>query len=201
MAFVWARYLLTKVKASFADSVKRLERGEIRERDLFNTTLRKVMRERLTYKYLIKGDEMTPTFVSEGENVLVRSITTPSARSVFVSDVVMLRHPSDPSRKLVRRVAAVEGDEMLSSNEQDEPFKLERGHCWVLCDNPSINAKEAQDSRTFGPLAVSNIEGRVIYFRRSTVDHGPVLNSDEAMEEDSAVLAMELDVDELSGQS
>ncbi|BBN19858.1 hypothetical protein MPTK1_8g14280 [Marchantia polymorpha subsp. ruderalis] len=200
MAFVWARYLLTKVRASFADSVKRLERGEIKEKDLFNATLRKVMRERLTYKYLVQGEEMAPTFASQGENVLVRSITSPSARSVYVSDVVMLRHPTDPSRKLVRRVAAVEGDEMLSTDDKDEPFQLERGQCWVLCDNPSVGAKEAQDSRTFGPLPVSNIEGRVIYFSRSSVDHGPVLNSDEAMEEDSAVLAMELDVDELTRQ-
>jgi hypothetical protein len=61
---------------------QRLERGEIRERDLFNATLRKVMRERLTYKYLVKGEEMTPTFASEGENVLVRAITSPSARCV-----------------------------------------------------------------------------------------------------------------------
>lgn len=171
----------------------------------------------------------------------------------------MLRHPTDPSRKLVRRVAAVEGEEMLSTDDQDEPFQLEKGQCWVLCDNPSISFKvspckqirhqfgrclvlyllalrvwnsycsgnivfalssshlpslswpkrypeelqsflkggnqglililifdflawlffkpqDAQDSRTFGPLAVSNIEGRVIYFKRSTIDHGPVLN-------------------------
>ncbi|KAL2608469.1 hypothetical protein R1flu_027042 [Riccia fluitans] len=195
MAFVWARYLLTKVRASFADSVKRLERGEIKEKDLFNATLRKVMRERLTYKHLVQGEEMAPTFASQGENVLVRSITSPSP-----SDVVMLRHPTDPSRKLVRRVAAVEGEEMLSTDEKDEPFQLKNGECWVLCDNPSVSPKEAQDSRTFGPLPISNIEGRVIYFSRSSVDHGPVLNSDEAMEEDSAVLAMELDVDELSRQ-
>ncbi len=53
----------------------------------------------------------------------------------------MLKDPDDPERELVRRVAALEGEEMVSSNDDDEGFKLEPGTCWVLCDNEGISPK------------------------------------------------------------
>jgi hypothetical protein len=62
-------------------------------------------------------------------------------RSVFVGDVVMLKDPRNPETKLVRRVAALEGEEMVSTNAEDEPFKLATGTCWVLCDNESLSPK------------------------------------------------------------
>lgn len=39
-----------------------------------------------------------------------------------------------------------------------------------------INWQEANDSRTFGPVPMSDIVGRVIYCLRTAVDHGPVQN-------------------------
>jgi len=60
---------------------------------------------------------------------------------VFVGDVVMLEDPDNPQRELVRRVAALEGEEMLSSNDNEEGFKLQPGTCWVLCDNGGISPK------------------------------------------------------------
>jgi hypothetical protein len=62
-------------------------------------------------------------------------------------------------------------------------------------------SQEALDSRTFGPLPLSNIVGRAIYCSRSRSEHGFVQNSDEAMHDDSAVLAVELDVEEMTSQS
>lgn len=41
----------------------------------------------------------------------------------------------------VRRLAATEGDEMVSSNEKEEPFTLDKDQCWVLADNESLKAK------------------------------------------------------------
>ncbi|KAK4408149.1 hypothetical protein Sango_0395900 [Sesamum angolense] len=57
---------------------------------------------------------------------------------------------------------------------------------------------EAHDSRTFGPVTMSDIVGRVIYCLRNAVDHGPVNNSRFSASQDSPVLAMELDVDEMA---
>lgn len=45
---------------------------------------------------------------------------------------------------------------------------------------------------------MADIVGRAIYCLRTAVDHGPVSNSEFAMDEDSPILAVELDVDELA---
>lgn len=40
----------------------------------------------------------------------------------------------------------------------------------------SVGLQESRDSRSFGPLPLSNIVGRAIYGTRSPVDHGFVVN-------------------------
>ncbi len=70
---------------------------------------------------------MTPSFLSD--------------RRVFVGDVVVLKDPDNPDNYLVRRLAAVEGYEMLSTDEKDDPFVLEKDECWVLADNEALKPK------------------------------------------------------------
>ena len=79
------------------------------------------------------------------------------------------------------------GDE-LSSPDGDQ-FLIPKGHCWVMADNLELEAQDAVDSRAFGHLPLSNIIGRIIYQGYSVHDHGPVRNSDAAMEEDLPVIA------------
>ncbi|KQJ81509.1 hypothetical protein BRADI_5g01186v3 [Brachypodium distachyon] len=88
--------------------------------------------------------------------------------------------------------------EIVSTDEKDEPFVLDKDQCWVLAENQVLKAKEARDSRLFGPVPMTDIVGRVIYSLRTAVDHGPVDNSHIAMSQDSPVLAVELDVEELA---
>lgn len=196
----WARYFLTKIRVSFAQGLRSYEVGDIKEREIYDHVFKNVLKGRLTFKHLVKGVEMTPTFASQGETLLIRSLPRPSPRSVFVGDVVMLKDPQNAENKLVRRVAALEGEDMVSSNAEDEPFQLASGTCWVLCDNESLSPKESRDSRSFGPLPLSNIVGRAIYGSRSPVDHGFVVNSDDAMHADSPVLAVELDVEDMTSE-
>ncbi|XP_024390452.1 mitochondrial ATP-independent inner membrane protease subunit 2 isoform X2 [Physcomitrium patens] len=193
----WARYFVTRIRASFAQSLRSYEVGDIKEREIYDHVFKNLLNGRLTFKHLVKGTEMAPTFASQGETLLIRSLPRPSPRSVFVGDVVMLKDPRNPDTNLVRRVAALEGEEMLSTHAEDESFKLAPGTCWVLCDNESLSPKESRDSRSFGPLPLSNIIGRAIYGIRSAVDHGFVVNSDDAMHVDSPVLAVELDVEDM----
>ncbi len=70
------------------------------------------------------------------------------------------------------------------------------GRCWVLADNEELKPPNVIDSRTFGPLPVENILGRIIYYSRPN-DHGPVQNSKPAMAADTAVLEAELDLNKL----
>lgn len=53
----------------------------------------------------------------------------------------MLKDPMNSDKYLVRRLAAVEGHEMASTDEKDEPFILEDNECWVLADNEDLKPK------------------------------------------------------------
>ncbi|GFZ20291.1 peptidase S24/S26A/S26B/S26C family protein [Actinidia rufa] len=119
-------------------------------------------------------------------------------RRVFVGDVVVLKDPEKSKNYLVRRLAAIEGFEMVSTDEKEEPFVLDKDECWVLADNENLKPKEANDSRIFGPVPMTDIVGRVIYYLKTAVDHGPVQNSHFSMRKDSPVLEVELDVDEMA---
>ncbi|CAI5528548.1 unnamed protein product [Closterium sp. Naga37s-1] len=92
-------------------------------------------------------------------------------------------------------VAAVAGDEIVSSQPSDEPIRIEDNHFWVLADNPDVPAQEAWDSRTFGPVHLEDVLGRTMYVVRSMHDHGPIKNSPQAMEEDATVMAGEGDLE------
>lgn len=140
---------------------------------------------------------MAPTIAENGATLLVRKLAIPDPTHVFVGDVVVLKNPEKPDEYLVRRLGAIEGYEMASTDEKDEPFVLERDQCWVVAENEKLKAKEAIDSRTFGPVQMTDIVGRVIYCLRSAVDHSRIQNSHFSMLRDSPVLDMELDVDEM----
>jgi hypothetical protein len=62
-------------------------------------------------------------------------------RQVFVGDVVLLQDPEKSDDLIIRRLAALEGYEMVSSDEKDEPFVLEKDQCWVLADNQALKPK------------------------------------------------------------
>lgn len=181
-------------------SIRSYEVGDIHDTEVYEHIYKNLTQGRLTFKRLINGKEMSPTFASQGETLLIRSLPRPNPRCVYVGDVVILKDPLHPDRELVRRVAALEGEEMESSDPDDEPFHLAPGTCWVLCDNEDLSPKvpEAIDSRSFGPLLLRNITGRAIYHSRSAVEHGFVENSKDASYDDSPILAVELDVEELT---
>lgn len=90
---------------------------------------------------------------------------------------------------------------MVSDDPEDASFSLPPGTCWVLADNEAVYIPTAVDSRSFGPLPYNRIIGRVLYHARSAHDHGVMENSAEAMDADAPVLAAELDIEKLVGDS
>lgn len=54
---------------------------------------------------------------------------------------MVLKDPENSDNYLVRRLAAIEGYELVSGDEKDEPFVLEKDQCWVLSDNESLKPK------------------------------------------------------------
>lgn len=64
-------------------------------------------------------------------------------------------------------------------------------------ENRALSASEAPDSRTFGPLPLSAVEGRVLYALRSPSDHGRIATLGQLHAADEAVLTCELSIDRL----
>ncbi|XP_050208062.1 uncharacterized protein LOC126657425 [Mercurialis annua] len=194
----WFRYIAYKFEYSVSLSWKSYKGGQISDREVGDAIWKNLFQGKLTYLHWNKGQEMAPTVGEQGGTLLVRKLAAADPSRVFVGDVVLLKDPDNTDKLMVRRLAGVEGYEMGSTDEKDEPFVLENDQCWVLADNEKLKPKEANDSRTFGPVPTSNIVGRVIYCLRTAVDHGPVQNSHFSMHKDSPVLEVELDVDEMA---
>ncbi|CAK9150000.1 unnamed protein product [Ilex paraguariensis] len=194
----WFRYIAHKLEYSVSLSWKSYKRGQITDREVGDTVWKNFFQGKLTYLHWNKGEEMAPTITGQGGTLLVRKLPAADPTRVFVGDVVVLKNPENSDSHLVRRLAAIEGYEMVSADEKDEPFVLEKDQCWVLADNENLKPKEANDSRTFGPVSMADIVGRAIYCLRTAVDHGPVQNSHFSMRKDSPVLEIELDVDEMA---
>lgn len=161
-------------------------------------------RKDLTSVIYLSGASMVPalnakvtTDPSAVEKLLVRLFRRPTFRDLYVGDTVALQSPLSAEQQiLVRRLAAVEGEEMVSDEADTESWSLPGGQCWVLSEADTLKASEVVDSRSFGPLPLENIMGRVIYQCQSPTEHGPTSNSDEAMAQDAVILDAELDVEE-----
>eukprot|EP00270_Netrium_digitus_P011235 TRINITY_DN3563_c0_g1_i1.p1 TRINITY_DN3563_c0_g1~~TRINITY_DN3563_c0_g1_i1.p1 ORF type:complete len:217 (-),score=62.00 TRINITY_DN3563_c0_g1_i1:127-777(-) len=210
--WIWARYLASKAQVSYRLAVKAEER--LRGTDEVQRSLWKLkfwrtaadnfMNGRLMFRLRTDpGDAvaMDPTLsTTPGESIIVRTLLEPSSKTIFVDDVVVVRgqEEEDRGRLIIRRVAAMEGEEMVSDDPDDEAFVIPPACCWLLGDNQKIQPSESGDSRVFDPWPINSIIGRAVYVCRSPVDHGHIINSEEAMRADSSILAVELDTDSLT---
>lgn len=68
------------------------------------------------------------------DRLLMRCLPKISGKSVFAGDVVAFKPPPGVDGDLlIRRVAAVEGEEMISDDPEDEAFHLKPGTFPCLC--------------------------------------------------------------------
>lgn len=151
----------------------------------------------LSYALPLTGNAMSP-ILNEGvkdmstarDRLVIRRLsgaTQSFLNRVYVNDVVVIRDPNDDRRKYVRRIAALEGAQLLNKYGEP-PLQIPADHCWVQRDNDNA---EAPDSTYFGPLALKYVIGRVMYAIRSATDHARVTNSPYAMASDAIVMAQE----------
>lgn len=125
---------------------------------------------------------------SNASYVLARRLAYPF-RSAAIGDVVAFAHPTDTNRTLIRRVTAVEGDELVDATNASV-YVVPRDHAWVTAD---AEDERHEDSRSFGPVDMRAIEWRVIYSLRTAVDHGEVENNAGSRVADAPVLEAELE--------
>ncbi|CAO2821609.1 unnamed protein product [Amaranthus hypochondriacus] len=196
-------YGQTKLFYSAAISTTKRLSGETAQTDVWGNFWRALSTGKMTYLYKNEGQEMAPTIPGKHETLLIRNLPCPEPvfrliyNQVSVGDVVLLKNPLESDKLIVRRLAALGGQEMASTDKKDEPFVIDFDECWVLSDNKRLKAMEANDSRTFGPVSLMDIVGRVLYRFQSIHDHGVVNNSNTHAKEDSAVIRFELDLDEM----
>ena len=155
----------------------------------------------MTCVFAFAGSAMAPSLGVGGERgtsassstakpsyVLARRLAYPF-RSAAIGDVVAFAHPTNADRTLIRRVTAVEGDELVDATNASV-YVVPRDHAWVTAD---AEDERHEDSRSFGPVDMRAIEWRVIYSLRTAVDHGEVENNAGSRVADAPVLEAELE--------
>ncbi|KAL8547991.1 hypothetical protein ACS0TY_007328 [Phlomoides rotata] len=191
----WLRYLSARIRHPVAIARRSCQKGT--EQEVLGN-IRKNLHDRLTFLHRYKGGEQMPKLGTQGGTLLVRKLPELNPTTYDVGDVVVLKDPANLDNILVRRVAAIEGYEMVPIHKKDRLFILVEDQCWIRADNYSLELEDAYDSRIFGPLYARYILGRAIYILRSAEDHGPVKNSRQSTMQDSAVLQVKLDIDEMT---
>eukprot|EP01026_Neomeris_dumetosa_P078729 TRINITY_DN8541_c0_g1_i1.p2 TRINITY_DN8541_c0_g1~~TRINITY_DN8541_c0_g1_i1.p2 ORF type:complete len:246 (-),score=24.75 TRINITY_DN8541_c0_g1_i1:315-1052(-) len=202
------RYLGTKLFGAAEEFVAQLTIDK--QLDLGNALQRsmEMYTNDCTSIMLLTGQAMCPTLNQLAlrsphavSKLIVRNIPRPSTLNLAKTDIVAFQQPFTlPGQQmvLVRRIAAMEGQKMVSDDPLVQPFTIPPGHCWVLADNQNLEVgNEVIDSRCFGPLPYENIVGRVIYQIMDRFHHGVVENSKQASWQDKAILDCEVDIDKI----
>jgi signal peptidase I len=135
---------------------------------------------------LVKGDSMLPTF--KNNTILLIEKLTQRFGTLKNGDVVVIKIPEyldDKKTYAIKRIIATGGQHiaikdgyvLVNGNKLNEdytggvamgPFSsihndltVPQGHIYVLGDNRLPG--ESKDSRTFGPVSTSRVEGRVVF--------------------------------------
>lgn len=126
---------------------------------------------------------MCPTLAVSGDYLAIAKWHR-RGRGIKHGDVISFTHPLVPGIGAVKRVIGLPGDFVVTNWEQDPQMQglyegseasvvdgdegpghqqkrmiqIPDGHCWVLGDNLA----ESRDSRTYGPLPLALIKGKVL---------------------------------------
>lgn len=105
--------------------------------NMFNTVLLMMGRRKLIR---VSGDSMTPTY-QEGV-LLIMDTNYYNKKLPVKGDVIVLSHPFQQERPLIKRIDGIEED----------------GQLFVVGDNPSSST----DSRAFGSIPMKLVQGKVV---------------------------------------
>ncbi len=132
----------------------------------------------VTQVYAISGHSMEPT-LHDGERVVVDKIR-PAIGELQRGDLVIFVSPEDPSKNLIKRIIAIEGDEVELVGDKvfinGEPIEENYIHRTLFPDRPGEvtivkpdhffmlgdNRPQSRDSRQFGLIPGQLIRGRVV---------------------------------------
>lgn len=123
--------------------------------------------------FVVAGEAMSPTY-NNGDYLLINKIDKNFKRS----DVIVFKHPEDPSRFFIKRLIGLPSEKVdiqngkviingqllnesyvINDTPGDISITLNQDQYFVLSDNRNENS----DSRVWGPITKSNIQGKVFY--------------------------------------
>ena len=117
------RYAWARTAGPLQAALRGVADGQLRVTDALARAWQEAQRGKLTSAHLLKGSAMAPALGGVSpEALLVRHLPVVDSSTVHRGDCVVLRSPSPPPEVLVRRIVALEGDEMVSDLPGDEPF-------------------------------------------------------------------------------
>ncbi|XP_076927979.1 uncharacterized protein LOC143591750 [Bidens hawaiensis] len=110
----------------------------------------------------VRGSSMSPTLNNPASNssfsddyVFLEKFCLDKYRFSH-GDVVIFSNPTNFKERCVKRIVAMEGDYISDTSGAK---KVPEGHCWVEGDNSAFSS----DSRTYGPIPLGLIQGRVTH--------------------------------------
>ncbi|KAJ4150090.1 hypothetical protein LMH87_010856 [Akanthomyces muscarius] len=107
------------------------------------------------------GPSMLPTFSTYGDWIGTDKRYR-LGRGVRVGDLVLYQMPFARYDMGVKRVVGLPGDYVSvgtpGQQGEESMIQIPDGHCWVVGDN----LVASRDSRTFGPLPLALIQGKVV---------------------------------------
>ncbi|KAI8990808.1 peptidase S24/S26A/S26B/S26C, partial [Mycotypha africana] len=104
------------------------------------------------------GPSMLPYFGTYG--IILSDNLSKRFREFKPGDVVICKSPEVPNRQVMKRIIGMPGDSICKdpTAEEREYLTVPRGHIWVGGDNLSMS----KDSRTYGPVPLAMVKGRVL---------------------------------------
>jgi len=155
---------------------KHVNAADLKKGFVFVITIQSVFHVLLTYGVNFTwciGPSMIPTISGElpGEMVFINCFSYKVADQPYKrGDVVISEAPNDTDKLVCKRVAATAGDEVvvMSKNmhhrvsawqRRPAPIVVPPGHVWLAGDN----CNNSTDSRTYGPVPIGLLQGKVCY--------------------------------------
>ncbi|XP_004511435.1 uncharacterized protein [Cicer arietinum] len=111
----------------------------------------------------VRGGSMSPTFnpktdsLIKDDYVLVEKLCLQKYKFSH-GDVVIFRSPLDYKETHIKRIIALPGEWFVNRQSHDV-LKIPEGHCWVEGDN----VVSSSDSKSYGPIPLGLIRGRVTH--------------------------------------
>ncbi|KAG5923477.1 hypothetical protein E4U42_004954 [Claviceps africana] len=107
------------------------------------------------------GPSMLPTFTVDGDWI-ASDMRYRLGRGIAVGDLILYKIPIFADQTGVKRVVGMPGDYVTLGTPGEkgdhQMIQVPEGHCWVVGDN----LPTSRDSRSFGPLPLALVQGKVV---------------------------------------